>query len=174
MSASLHLRMAALLAFSTSAAMAYVPILRATHLTRSVLANHPVESPRAYPARVQGRGVRMNSAERTTVELDGETVKEIAVAASKPTDEPRRAKAARVDAALAELARTGDPASAAAVGGFASSSSLEHPAEEFAEDAVPVWLSVAPPVVGGFSVVLFVLNTFGIFGEGPDLSTLVG
>ena len=103
------------------------------------------------------------------MELDGEMVKAVAAAASKPAD----AQQQRVDAALAELARTGDPASAAHVGGFTSSSSREQQAEDLAEDAVPVWLSLAPPLVGSFSVVLFVLNTFGVFGEGPDLSPLM-
>lgn len=115
------------------------------------------------PARAQ-RVLCMEPAERT-VKLDEDTVKEVAAAASG--DEQQQ----RIDAALAELARSGDRASAAAAGGFANSSPSE--IGEGAE-GVPAWLSVAPIVVGGFSVALFVLNAYGVFGEGPDLSTLVG
>ena len=82
-----------------------------------------------------------------------------------------------IDAALAELARSGDQARAAAAGGFAepSKTPLEMPLERKPELNAPSlgWLSVAPLVLGVFSVVLFVLNALGIFGEGPDLDALV-
>ena len=39
--------------------------------------------------------------------------------------------------------------------------------------AVPAFVSAAPLVVGGFSVLLFTLNAVGAFGEGPDLDALV-
>lgn len=38
---------------------------------------------------------------------------------------------------------------------------------------VPFFVSIAPLVVGGFSVLLFLLNAVGVFGDGPDLDALV-
>ena len=38
--------------------------------------------------------------------------------------------------------------------------------------AVPAFVSLAPLVVGGFSLTLFLLNGIGLFGEGPDLDKL--
>ena len=84
--------------------------------------------------------------------------------------------ASLIDAALAELKRSGDPARAAVVGGLAEP--LEPPPQpEFMLEqppgvAVPGWLSTAPLLIGAFSITLFVLNTYGVFGEGPDLDAL--
>jgi len=39
--------------------------------------------------------------------------------------------------------------------------------------AVPAFVSAAPLVLGGFSVLLFALNAVGLFGDGPDLDKLV-
>lgn len=71
----------------------------------------------------------------------------------------------RVDAALRELAREQQQGTAAQV--------FSEPLEQQQIDLVPTWLTVAPPAIMGLSVVLFVLNTFGVFGAGPDLSALV-
>ena len=37
---------------------------------------------------------------------------------------------------------------------------------------VPGWLSVAPQIIGGFSVTLFLLNQFGVFGSGPSMEEI--
>ena len=47
------------------------------------------------------------------------------------------------------------------------------PPEAPAPPAVPAFVSAAPLVVGGFSLLLFTLNAVGLFGEGPDLDALV-
>ena len=94
---------------------------------------------------------------RQDIKLDDETVKAAATAAREE----------RVDAALAELARGGDQAAAAEAGGFTEP--FVPPVEPI---YVPGWLSVAPPAIGAISILLFVLNSFGIFGEGPDLDAL--
>ena len=47
------------------------------------------------------------------------------------------------------------------------------PPEPVAPPAVPAFVSAAPLVVGGFSVLLFTLNAVGLFGDGPDLDALV-
>ena len=109
------------------------------------------------------------------LKLDEETVKTAGAAAAssratvrsvRPSE--RKAQQQRIDAALAELARGGDRISAAKAGGF------EKPLEQPPPDipAVPHWLSYAPPIMGAVSIALFVLNSYGIFGEGPDLSSL--
>ena len=98
--------------------------------------------------------------ERETVSLDAETVSldaetvEAAAAAATSVDHARQQ---RVDAALAELAR---------------SSAGSQVVEPLAQPAVPSWLSIAPPVIGSISLILFVLNSQGVFGEGPDLDAL--
>ena len=35
--------------------------------------------------------------------------------------------------------------------------------------SVPGWLQVAPALLGISSVIIFILNSGGLFGEGPDL-----
>ena len=72
----------------------------------------------------------------------------------------------RIDEKLAQLARDQATAAAQAARGF------PEPIKQQV-DVVPGWLSVAPPAIMGLSVVLSVMNTFGVFGEGPDLSALV-
>ena len=69
----------------------------------------------------------------------------------------------RVDKALAELAHKQAAARVA--------SDFSEPLELQIDSGVPDWLTVSPPVIMGLSVVLFVLNTFGVFGEGPDLTS---
>jgi len=49
---------------------------------------------------------------------------------------------------------------------------LANPRKEPEPPEVPALLSLAPAILGVFSVILFVLNTFGVFGEGPDLDKL--
>lgn len=105
--------------------------------------------------------------------LDEETVKTAAAAASssasvrsvRPSE--RKAQQQRVDAALAELARSGDQISAARAGGFLEP--LEQPLPDDALATPPRWLSYAPPFMGAVSIALFVLNSYGVFGEGPDV-----
>ena len=46
------------------------------------------------------------------------------------------------------------------------------PLEKDDAPVVPAFVSQAPLFVGGFSVMLFLLNSFGLFGEGPDLDAL--
>ena len=79
----------------------------------------------------------------------------------------RKAQQQRVDAALAELARSGDQISAARAGGFLEP--LEQPLPDDALATPPRWLSYAPPFMGAVSIALFVLNSYGVFGEGPDV-----
>ena len=55
----------------------------------------------------------------------------------------------------------------------ASWADLGLPPEAPPPPAIPAFLSVAPAVVGGFSVLLYILNAVGLFGEGPDLDALV-
>ena len=126
----------------------------------------PISSIR-HPA-IRHPGVNMLSKKGTpgeevlskeTVVLDEATVKVAAAAASELRQQ-------RIDAALAELARTGDQTSAAAAGGFMQ------PFEDPSHEPPPAWLSVAPAVIGSFSIVLFVLNEYGVFGTGPDLTNL--
>ena len=78
------------------------------------------------------------------------------------------ARQQRIDAALEELARSGDQTRAAVAGGMSA------PREQQLESYLPPpsWLSTAPPLIGGFSILLFVLNIYGVFGEGPDLDAL--
>ena len=47
------------------------------------------------------------------------------------------------------------------------------PAEAEPDNPMMGAVSVAPLIVGAFSVGLFLLNTVGAFGEGPDLDALV-
>jgi hypothetical protein len=47
------------------------------------------------------------------------------------------------------------------------------PPEAEPAPAIPQLLQVAPLVLGGFSVLLFLLNAVGLFGDGPDLDALV-
>ena len=46
------------------------------------------------------------------------------------------------------------------------------PAEPIPQPEIPQLLQVAPLAIGAFSVLLFLLNTVGLFGEGPDLDAL--
>ena len=154
-------RVVAWLALSATSAMAFVPA--AAYRARCTTIINPGDNLLTSADTFRLGRVSMESTERM-VELDEETVKAVAAAASVDAQQQR------VDDALAELKRSGDAARAAAVGGFLTTP-VEQPFNDVA-DPVPVWLSVAPPVIGGFSVVLFVLNTFGVFGEGPDLNTL--
>lgn len=55
----------------------------------------------------------------------------------------------------------------------ASWADLGLPPEAPPPPAIPAWLSVAPAVIGGFSVLLFTLNALGLFGDGPDIDALV-
>ena len=99
------------------------------------------------------------------VALDEEMVAAAVAAAASSKD---AVLTERIDAALAELARGGNQDSAAAAGGFS-----RRPSEEpLPEVAVPGWLSIAPPAIGAISILLFVLNLYGVFGEGPDLDAL--
>ena len=126
-----------------------------------------IPTPRTRARRVICKEVKLSG----DVELDPELVK--FAAADDSADYTREQ---RIDAALAELARSGDMALAAAVGGF--NEPPEQPSEVSIEPlpdlVVPGWLNIAPLGIGGFSVVLFVLNSQGFFGEGPDLGVLAG
>ena len=145
------------LAFFCASVTAFVPA------TCAATTNTKLYSADVSGARV--RSVFCKESKEDTVKLDEDMLRAVAAAASMDVDEQQQ----RIDAALAELGRSGDLANAAAVGGF--SKEVVGPPEEV---TVPAWLTIAPPAVGAFSVVLFVLNAFGVFGEGPDLSTLTG
>ena len=62
------------------------------------------------------------------------------------------------------------------VGGRSGSPSswadLGLPTEPVPEVEIPAILQFAPAVLGVFSVLLFLLNGVGLFGEGPDLDAL--
>ena len=141
------------------ATAAFIPAARVPQRACHIATLEPGSSAR-------GRSTVRMEFKKEPVKLDEEMVKVVAAAASPDVD----AQQERIDAALAELGRSGNLASAAVAGGFFDPGS--DPIEQLPEDVVPVWLTVAPPVIGGLSVVLFVLNTFGVFGEGPDLTTL--
>ena len=157
----MSLRGAAVLAFFCASVTAFVPAARATTRHNAAMGDAKYRAD-ASGTRAHRRSVVCTEKEET-VKIDEDMVRVVAAAASADADQQQQ----RIDAALAELGRSGNLASAAAAGGFS-----EQPPEQPAEDVVPVWLTVAPPAIGGFSVVLFVLNTFGVFGEGPDLNML--
>ena len=60
----------------------------------------------------------------------------------------------------------------AAPSNYKSLGDLGNPVKPVEPPAVPAVLSAAPLVVGAFSVLLFVLNAFGLFGDGPGLDEL--
>ena len=89
---------------------------------------------------------------------------------------PREEEMAKKEAAMAALQAASDKLeelnSVEAKSAPTSWADLGLPPEPDNGPEVPAFLSVAPAVIGGFSVLLFLLNSVGLFGEGPDLDAL--
>ena len=91
---------------------------------------------------------------------------------AKAAEEARARKTlADAEAKLTELERTGDAPKSLADLAYQRGPTPQTP-EEIAAAAissVPAVLQTAPLYIGGFALVLFLLNSFGAFGAGPDL-----
>ena len=99
------------------------------------------------------------------------TPRAIAMAYTPPPSPEEKAKAAAaLEAAEKKLEQLNeiDPK-----GAPTSWADLGLPAEPVAGPEVPAALQVAPLVLGAVSIILFILNGIGAFGDGPDLDALV-
>ena len=81
---------------------------------------------------------------------------------------PKNAQEAALRAAEKKLEELNQPGSKAPT----SWADMGLPEEAPPEPEIPALLAQAPLVLGGFSVLLFLLNGVGLFGEGPDIDKL--
>ena len=91
----------------------------------------------------------------------------VRVAMSTPSPPPERSAQELLDAANEKLEKLNEVDQAPK-----SWADLGLPPKPPQEPAIPAALSILPPVLGGTSVLMLLLNKYGVFGEGPDLDAL--